>query len=391
VDPIMRRSFALITVLTAAAAAVLQPTAARAQNTSPLAGVWSLNRSLSEFPSDIGFNPAWLTKPAADGQSTGSTSGGRGGGGGRRGSSGGGGGSAPPFPTRPESYDEARREQLLTGEVRNPPARLMIVDTPAAVTITNELGQSRTIHPDGRQESIEIQGVVFSVTSRRDADQLIVLYRVDQTREIRYTYSSSASPARVIVDVQLLERGTGDKARRVYDAGAATQTAPPTGASPAPAAPGSPTSGAPAPEAFDQRPGAELKGLTSLGILVETLSSQAVACGLNQDTIEGALSKRLTSGGLSVRRNSDEDTYVYVNIMTASLPNGQCASRYDAFLYSHATARLSYRDQPVLVQVSLLHRGGLGTSVPAGHGAAIVRGLEEYMDLFITQIRDANK
>jgi hypothetical protein len=45
----------------------------------------------------------------------------------------------------------------------------------------------------------------------------------------------------------------------------------------------------------------------------------------------------------------------------------------------------------VLVQVSLMHRGGIGTSAPTAHGAAVVRGLEEYVDLFVTQIRDANK
>ena len=66
-------------------------------------------------------------------------------------------------------------------------------------------------------------------------------------------------------------------------------------------------------------------------------------------------------------------------------------SRYDVFLYTHATAKLSYRDQPVLVQVSLMHRGGIGTSAPAAHAAAVGRGLEGYVDLFVTQIRDANK
>jgi hypothetical protein len=354
-----------------------------AQQASPLAGVWALNRSLSEFPPDFGFNPSWMTAAAADGQRAGAPGGGRGG----RGSGGGRGtGSAAPFSARPESSEDARRVQLLTAELRNPPSRLMIVDTPGAVTITNELGLSRTIHTDGRQESIEIQGVSFGVTSRRDGDQLIVRYRVDQAREVSYTYSSTASPARLVVDVQLLERGTGDKARRVYEPGVATETLTSPAAAPTPA-----SSSAAAPEAFDQRPGAELKGLTSLGILVENLSGQAVACGLKQDAIEGALSKRLTTGGLAVRRNSDDDTYLYVNIMTSSLPNGQCVSRYDAFLYTHATAKLSYREQPVLVQVSLMHRGGIGTSAPTAHGAAVVRGLEEYVDLFVTQIRDANK
>jgi hypothetical protein len=43
------------------------------------------------------------------------------------------------------------------------------------------------------------------------------------------------------------------------------------------------------------------------------------------------------------------------------------------------------------VQVSLMHRGGLGSSAPAAHAAAVTRGLETYVDLFLTQIRDVNK
>jgi hypothetical protein len=66
-------------------------------------------------------------------------------------------------------------------------------------------------------------------------------------------------------------------------------------------------------------------------------------------------------------------------------------SRYDAFLYTHATTKLSYGDRPALVQVSLMHRGGLGSSAPIGHATAVARGLADYVDLFVTQIRDANK
>jgi len=69
----MKRSFALVAFLAAAAAAALPPAPARAQTASPLlAGVWSLNHSLSELPPDIGFNPAWATAaPSGDGQSAG--------------------------------------------------------------------------------------------------------------------------------------------------------------------------------------------------------------------------------------------------------------------------------------------------------------------------------
>src|SRR6266852_3769112 len=106
----MSRSFALVAFLTAAAAVGLLPCPARAQSASPLAGVWTLNRSLSELPREIGFNPSWMPPPPGDGQSARPTGGGRG----RRGSASGGGngGAAAPFSARPESYEDARRVQL---------------------------------------------------------------------------------------------------------------------------------------------------------------------------------------------------------------------------------------------------------------------------------------
>jgi hypothetical protein len=145
------------------------------------------------------------------------------------------------------------------------------------------------------------------------------------------------------------------------------------------------------PQTFNQQPDAELKGLTKLGVVVEDLSSQAAACGLNQGTIETAVSKRLSDAGFKVLRNSDEDTYVYINVITSSLSNGLCVSRYDAFLYTHTTARLSYQETPVLVQVSLLHKGGIGGGAPAAHAAEVLRSVQEYVGQFATRIHGANK
>jgi hypothetical protein len=355
------------------------------QESSPLGGVWTLNRALSEMPREIGFNVDWMPPP--DGgrdRGTGGTNRGRR-------SGGGGGGATSPFSAPRESFADAQRVQLLTAEARNPPTRLMIVDTPAAITITNELGQSRTLRPSGNEEWIDIEGMSIRATTQRQSDRLVVTYRPATDRDVRYTYSPSRDHQQLTVDVEFLEHGAGDKARRVYQAGIA-ETA---GATPVPAAPTPPgvpaSGGATSPEKFDARPGAELRGLKTLGILVEDLSTQAVACGLNHDALETALSARLTNGGFTVRKNSDDDTYLYVNVMTATTANGTCVSRYDTFLYTHATANLSYRDQPVLVQVSLIHRGGIATSAPTAHSATVTRGLENYVDLFITQIRDANK
>jgi len=143
--------------------------------------------------------------------------------------------------------------------------------------------------------------------------------------------------------------------------------------------------------AFAQRPDIELKGITVVGVVVEDLSPQAAACGLNHDTIQAAASKILTDSGLKVVRDSDNDTYVYLNVITTSIPTGLCVSRYDAYLYTHTTAKLSYQDSPVLVQVSLIHEGGLAGGAASGHGDAVVRGLKQYVEQFAARTRRANQ
>jgi hypothetical protein len=390
----MERSFIRTCLMLVAAACIVAPAAGQATTAQGFSGVWTLNRTLSEFPKEIGFNIPGAAAAAAESDAN---QGGRGGG--RRGSGNGSGRGGSPFFGRPESYDDSRRIQLLIADLRNPPQRLNIVDTPSVLTITNELGQPRTLHVTGREESFEIQGVPFTATTSREGDRIVTVYHVAQGRDVRYTISSAADPTRLIVEAQLIDGGKdGDKVRRVYNAGieagapagAATPLAQAPAGQPAQAPAGQPAS-AGAPGGFDQRPGAEFRGLKTVGILVEDFGQEAIACGLNHDAIQDALSRRLSAGGLTVRKNSDDDTYVYVNVITTVTPNAGCVSRYDAFLYTHTTARLAYHEQPVLVQVSLIHRGGIGASTAAGHASAVSRGLEGYIDVFLTQIRDANK
>lgn len=356
-------------MLTAASLAAAQ------SSSSSLAGVWSLNRSKSEFPKELGFTIEAFAPPEPGAQPA-ASGGGRGGRGQR---STGGRSLGTPFGGLRESAEDAHRRQQLTDEARNPPLRLTIADNLSAVVITDDRGQSRTLHPNNKEESIALQDAMVGVTTARDGDRLIVTYHVEEDREIRYIYTPSGSPARLAVETRFLDHGKGDSVTRIYEQGTVVAAAQATGPADA------------ARETFDQRPGAEFRGLKSVGILVEDLGPEAIACGLKRDTLEDALAKRLSAGGLQVRKNSDEDTYVYVNIITSSLPNGTCATRYDAFLYTHATAKLTYRDQPVLVQVSLMHRGGIGTSGVASHAASVSRGLENYVDLFLTQIQTANK
>src|ERR1051325_1706042 len=94
---------------------------AAAQSISTFAGVWSLNRSQSEFPKELGFTIEGFTPPEPGAQPSAS-----GGGRGRR--STGGRTNASPFGGLRESPEDAHRRQQLTDEARNPPARLTIAD-----------------------------------------------------------------------------------------------------------------------------------------------------------------------------------------------------------------------------------------------------------------------
>jgi len=361
------------------------------------AGRWTLNRELSQFPREIGFDLESFTAGGAGGDRT--ASGGRG----RR---------APArvgpagFPTRMEGEDDAKRLQQLTAEVRNPPSQLTIDETPTAVTITNDKGQPRTFHTIGKEDVLQLDGVPVGATSRREAGRLVVLYQVEQGRQLRYTYSRAADPQQLVVEVQFLEHGTGDHVRRVYQPSTATETstsavtpvtpvAAPSAPLPTASASNSATPDASAgrsqPLTVSPKPDAELKGLTKLGVFVEDLSPQAAACGLSRSALETAVAKGLSDAGFKVLRNSDDDTYVYINVITTSLSTGLCVSRYDAFLYTHTAAKLTYQQTPVLVQVSLLHKGGIAGGASATHGEQILRNVQEYVDQFAARVRDANK
>jgi hypothetical protein len=243
--------------------------------------------------------------------------------------------------------------------------------------------------------------VTAIAASTREAGRLIVRYKVNQTQELRYTYSRVASPSQLVVEVQFLDRGKGEIIKRVYEPERtpevpAATAAPGQPATPA-AAPLSRSAGAAASgnrgatQDYDRQPDAQFKGLNTLGVVVEGLGTQATTCGLRQEAIESAVVKQLSGAGLKVALNADEDTYLYVSVMTATLGNGMCLSRYDATLYTHTTAGLGYHPAPVLVEVSLMHKGSLAAGASAAHAEAVMRGLQDYVGQFTTRIRDANR
>lgn len=392
-----------------------------------LAGRWSLNRAQSEFPRDLGFGMDVVSagggdRSVADAAAPGTMR-----------------GNNP----RPVSEEQARNEQQLVAEVRNPPAFLAITQTDASITLTDERGRIRTFHPDGRDEFQQLDSGPMATVTRWDGPRLVVRYKVQSDRELRYTLSRASETGPLVVQVQFVERGGRDVVTRIYDparpgdpapappapaqpaaAPLSGQGAAPTGAPPAagpprvyqpgqpfppapsgqarPAAPaGAPGAAPPGmmPASPDRlsatplttRPGSELRGLASLGVVVEDLSQAATVCGLRQAVVESTVTKSLTAAGLRVVTNTDEDTYLYVRIVTTAMTTGFCFSRYDAILYTNMMATPTYGSAPALVQVELLRNGGLAGGGAASHADAVMQSLKQYVDSFGARIRDANK
>jgi hypothetical protein len=393
----------LLAAAAIAAAFLARPNhpAVSAQALTRLAGTWSINRSLSEFPREIGFNPDWLRAGVEPGQDRGAGGGARSGSGGgragRRGSSGGStGGARPPFIPQRESADDAKRVQLLTQEVRNPPTRLTIAESGGAIAITSDQGETRTFHPGRGQDVVHVGELSVAVTARWEEDRLIVVYDAEEGHQLRYTYSPTTDPRRLRIDAQFVERGGGDSVVRIYDPATATEPLPTTADARAalPGAPRPPPDSVPASPggaSAMQPPGSELKGLSHVGVVVEDLGTKAADCGLNRAAIESAVSTSLSNAGLTVAVNTDEDTYIYVNIMTTAMSTGFCVSRYDVSLFTNTTATLSYQSKPSLVQVALLHKGGFTGGGASQHAAGVLQGITQYAEQFARQIRDANR
>src|SRR6185295_1026751 len=115
-------------------------------------------------------------------------------------------------------------------------------------------------------------------TTRWDGASLVVMYEVETGRQLRYTYTPSGNPVRLVVDIRFLERGReGDEVRLTYEPPGEHERAILSGAPTTPAAPSAsaaPPAGVPDSAPAPSRPpvpppGSELRGVTTIGTVVE--------------------------------------------------------------------------------------------------------------------------
>lgn len=426
------RTLALAAVLALAGGAMDSP----AFQGPSLEGRWTLNRAQSQFPRDVGFGMDVATGAGdrVDPDGAGLT------------------GSMRGNNPRPISEEQARNEQQLVAEAKDPPAFLAITQTEAVITIADERGRMLTLHPDGREEFQPLDAAPVATVTRWDGPRLVVRYRVRADRELRYTLSRASDTGPLVVQVQFVERGGRDVVTRIYDPakpGDPVPAAAPAAARPAAqqpawsplgqAAAGQPPAGQPTPPRTYQpgqpfppaaggqgqqagqpaaplgsvpgappgmmpaspdrtsttpltmKPGSELRGLASLGVVIEGLSQAAESCGLKEKAIESLVTRSLRDAGLRVATNSDEDTYLYVRIVTTAMTTGFCFSRYDAILYTNAMATPTYGSAQALVQIELMRNGGLAGGGASQHAESVTSSLRQYVNVFATRIRDANR
>ena len=364
-----------------------------AQAAAPtIAGAWVLNPALTQRPQEIGFSADWARPQGSE-----TEGGGRSGGRSRRG--GGSGAAGVPAISR-ESADDGTRLQQLTEEARTPPSRLTIVRENSTVTIADDQGRVRTFRPDGQLQELTIGTVALPSTARWEGPTLVVIYDVETGRQLRYRYTPSADPTRLQVDIRFLERGReGDEVRLTYEPPGARERDILSGAAPssgAPPASASASRGVPDAVPSSARPlllppGSELRGLTTIGTVVDDLSAPGTACGLDRQKIKSSIARILSDAGFKTEPFGNEDTYVLLSVVTSRLPDGTCVSRYDASLVTQADATFPYLKGAVGVQVQLLHEGGMAGGSPAAHASTVMDALVKSANSFVAQIRAANK
>jgi hypothetical protein len=361
-----------------------------------IVGAWVLDPALTQRPEEIGFTPDWGRAQGSGGGGGGRSGGGRGR---RGGSSSGDGAMGVPAISR-ETADDSTRMQQLTGEARTPPSRLTIIQTDAAVSIADDQGHARTFRPDGHLEELTLGTIALPTTARWDGPSLVVVYDVEPGRQLRYTYTPSADPTRLQVIIRFLERGReGDEVRLTYEPPGAHEhailseapTSPAAPSATASASPGVPDAAPPSARPPVLPPGSELRGLTTIGTVVEDLSAQGKACALDQEKMKASIARILADAGFKTDRFGNEDTYVLFSVVTSRLPDGICVSRYDASLVTSADATLPNVKGLVALQVPLLHEGGMAGGSPAAHASSIMDALVKSVNSFVAQIRAANK
>jgi hypothetical protein len=198
--------------------AVAWPRPAHAQAVAPAAtsvegrpnfsGTWSLNRNLSDDPSQANFEALRPQSP-----------GGFGGGSGRRG---GFGGSRPgnKDTAAASTPDERTRLQLLTGQLKGGSASLVISHHDPSFVVDDAQDHAQFFQTSGTPDEHQLGSVTVTSTTHWEGSRLVTAYALSSRQNLVYTYTLLQKTNQLVIrvrrDVTGGQRANGPELMLVY-------------------------------------------------------------------------------------------------------------------------------------------------------------------------------
>jgi hypothetical protein len=103
-------------------------------------------------------------------------------------------------------------------DVKNPAATLVITQTADAVTIGEPDGATHTFHTNGKEETLRLEAGGLGVVTTWVQTHLLMRYKVEKDRELRFTFARGAVAGQLVVTTQFADHGRGQIISRVYEA-----------------------------------------------------------------------------------------------------------------------------------------------------------------------------
>jgi hypothetical protein len=184
---------------------------AQGDRSAAVVGAWTLNKDLSDTPSD----------QASEGREDRGDSGGggggrrRGGGGGFGRGGGGGFGRGGEGGVRSDPEQAARMRDAMR-DIMNPPVHLIIVKTETMIIVTGPDGRTTRLSPDGKK--VKDESTKTERKTKWDGMKLVSEISGLGPRKITETYTVDPERHQLHIDVQVEQRP--DPIHRVYDADA---------------------------------------------------------------------------------------------------------------------------------------------------------------------------
>jgi hypothetical protein len=121
-----------------------------------------------------------------------------------------------------------------------------------------------------------------------------------------------------------------------------------------------------------------LKDLGKINLIVEDVSQEASACGVNAQNIRNAFSSKLTGGPLTLvddatAKNDPQVATIYIkaNVLPLTIENvvnAPCVSQVEVSLYSLQKVPLAATKRETLARVVLWEKGAMFASAKEIHG-----------------------